>query len=146
MGHTPQYVHADYLGYLIPTDKLRETVRAMSEALKPYDFDALAFTGVSGMLIGPPIAMALDKSMLVVRKERSGHSSLIVEGDLGARRYVFVDECIASGDTYRRVKEQIEEARCAAECIGALTYWNVMHGRTQLIIPKQKIQPADVLL
>lgn len=153
MSHTPNYQHCDYLESLIRTEELRKVILSMANALRQYEFDAVAFTGVSGMLIGPGIAMALDKTMIVVRKEDGNcdsegnmirHSRLDVEGDLGARRYVVVDECIATGDTYNRIVQKIKETGCKAECIGAITEWDVRWGRTGLIAPGMR-QPEPNL-
>lgn len=90
------------------TDYAREEFAA-----KQLQFDTLVGTGLSGALVVPSLARALTRQgqpevkWLIVRKpEDSTHSSLPVEGDLG-RRWVFVDDFIASGKTFRRVKDTI---------------------------------------
>ena len=151
MDHTPLYVHAEYLDSIIRTDKLANTIAKMAEGLRQYNFDAIAFTGVSGMLIGPSLALALNKTMLVVRKEVSGnmnsdgspfcHSSRIVEGDYGARRYVVVDECFCTGQTYKKIQIEIKKVS-QAQCIGLMVSYDVLGslqwpgGTTELRIPE----------
>lgn len=136
--HSPSYVHANYLGDLVRTDDLRSNIKAVCDALQAFDFDAVAFTGVSGMLLGPSIAMQMNKTMLVVRKEVAidvcdpnayCHSSLYVEGDYGARRYVVVDDLTCTGKTFNMIQRRIKAALPEAQCIGMRTVWDVTRGR-----------------
>jgi adenine/guanine phosphoribosyltransferase-like PRPP-binding protein len=131
--HSPSYIHADYLGDLIRTDSLKSSIRKMCEAISRFDFDAVAFMGISGMLLGPGVAMQMGKTMLVVRKEIGEasnfdsycHSGLWVEGDYGARRYIVVDDLICSGKTFRTIQHRIRAAIPEAKCIGLRTVWDI---------------------
>lgn len=71
------------------------------------DYDTLVGTGLSGALVIPPLAEALGKKWLVVRKPEDGsHASYPAEGQLG-RRWIFVDDLISSGKTKRRVLDAV---------------------------------------
>lgn len=125
--HAPKYEHAEYMEQLIRTDKLRETVAQSISVLSrmPY-FDAIAFRGNSGAIIAPTLALALDKTMLMVRKNCSCgthsfcHSYMDVEGDYGAKTYIIVDDIISSGATARIIVEEIKKVASKAKCLGVL--------------------------
>ncbi len=71
-------------------------------------FDAIAFCGMSGALVAPSVADALDKHLIMVRKADDGsrHSSLPVEGILEGR-YLILDDFISSGRTVKFIMAQI---------------------------------------
>lgn len=125
-AHKPDYVHVSYLT-TIQIPKLRETVRWASKQLRPYNFDAIAFRGLSGALIAPAIAMRLNKTLIAVRKpiEISGnrdatHSPHLVEGDRAAKTYVIVDDLVSSGRTVLAIVRAIKEFAPHAVCAGIL--------------------------
>lgn len=111
------------------------TLSNIIRILKHHDFDAIAFSGLSGALFAPMVAFALDKTLLAVRKGEQCHSSRLVEGDYAARRFVILDDFISCGDTMRHILDEIHEAVPEAECIGILEYCYI--GRTT--------DPADAL-
>ena len=118
----PKYTHADYLPY-IRTHNLRRIIRRATKRLRDLNlkFDAIAFSGVSGALLAPPIALALNKTLLLVRKNiTDGHSNHYVEGDIGARRYIIVDDFMSRGVTLRRIVKHIKKNAPNAKCIGVL--------------------------
>lgn len=88
-------------------DLLRLLLKYHPEKLK---FDTLVGTGLSGALVVPPLARALRKRYLVVRKpdDKSNHSSYPAEGDLG-KRWLFVDDLIASGSTFHNCIDTVSK-------------------------------------
>lgn len=92
-------------------------------------FDTLVGTGLSGAIIVPPLARALRKNYLIVRKSDDGsHSEYPAEGVLG-KRWVFVDDLIASGATLRRVIDvvqglpsQVHKSDFSTELVAAFLY------------------------
>jgi len=106
---------------LDPT-KRQETVQICVNILKHYEFDAIAFRGLSGALFAPTVAMLMDKSLLAVRKDEQSHSFRMVEGDHAAGRYVILDDFISSGETVRNIVEEIHNVMPWAQCIGILQY------------------------
>jgi hypothetical protein len=111
--HVPQYSHSGYLDQILQTDRLRETSEKAALILAGLDFDAIAFSGMSGALIAPVLALALNKTLIMVRKFGDDSHSVeqrngaLVEGDFGAHRYVIVDDLISSGRTARYIRDQI---------------------------------------
>lgn len=115
-----------------------ETIKNLVRVLKNYEFDAIAFQGISGALFAPVVALALDKTLLAVRKGTSDcHSSRMVEGDYNAKRYVIIDDLVATGTTVSRILEEIHKAIPNAECIGTLTYMWLTNTTT----PESAVEP-----
>lgn len=89
-------------------DVLKEAV----EELTPHfdEFDTLVGTGFSGALVIPALALKLGKDFVLIRKEDddSHHGGGELVGRLG-RRWIFVDDFSATGQTRRRVTQKIEE-------------------------------------
>ena len=111
--HCPSYNHAGYLeSYIIP-ELLADTINKATMALKVHDteFDAIAFSGLSGLLVGPTVALLTGKTMIAVRKpsdmDGNCHSTNLVEGDHGARSYIIVDDFVCSSNTMKRIKKAI---------------------------------------
>ena len=119
--HIPEYAHAWYLSKLLPTHELRRTLRLAAETLQHYDFDAIAFRGMSGALIAPALALQLNKSLIMVRKTTDHcHSFHLVEGDAAARTYIIADDFVWSGDTVLTIRHQLTRFAPRALCLGVL--------------------------
>lgn len=102
-------LHASYLGEIInnPDEVIRLAAERLEAAEKAgYVFDTIVGTGLSGALIVPTLARKLNKHFALVRKPDNSHSEMILEGSIG-ERWVFVDDLIISGATYRRVRTRI---------------------------------------
>jgi len=124
--HTPEYHHAPYLYKIIRVENLRPIVDEVVEISKRFEFDAWAFRGNSGALLASPLALATGKTMIMVRKpDIKTHSDRVVEGDVGARRYIIVDDCVSSGATARAIVEAIKEVAPKAKCVGVLEALNL---------------------
>lgn len=90
--------------------------------LKRYEFDAIAFRGMSGAMIAPPVAALMGKTLILVRKPgESTHSSDTVEGDVRyIKRYVILDDFVATGNTAREIQRAIQQYNPKAVCLGVL--------------------------
>lgn len=98
--------HAFYLSHAFGEEET--IIEQAREALAGISYDSLVGTGLSGSLVVPVIARALDKHWMIVRKDSEGsHSYRKAEGSLGAK-WVFVDDLIDAGGTIRRVQERIK--------------------------------------
>ena len=77
-------------------------------------FDTIVVTGVSGMSVGFPLAVAMGKRIAVLRKDDDSTHSCN-EGDwqgftdVRDRRCLWVDDFICSGDTQVRIDEAVHE-------------------------------------
>jgi adenine/guanine phosphoribosyltransferase-like PRPP-binding protein len=91
--------------YLVVNKTKRKRImnRCKKEMINFPEFDAFAFRGNSGALMGMPLAFSLNKEIIVVRKtkdEEDHHSWQMVEGlSPNGARIVIVDDFISSGRT-----------------------------------------------
>lgn len=115
------YQHSDYLRYTIRTHELRAAVKVSVEFLRDKDFDAIAFMGNSGALLAAPIALALNKPLILVRKpDTKSHSDHICEGFRAAKNYVIIDDFIMTGKTTDYIREHVEKWAPKAVLAGVL--------------------------
>lgn len=121
------YLHCDYLDVLrLPV--LTETIKRSKRIIKDsgLEFDSIAFCGMSGAVVAPALAIALKKKLIMVRKTMDkSHSSCCVEGYIDAKKYLFVDDFISLGETFRFVRKQIKEQFTngeSAKCVGIFQY------------------------
>jgi orotate phosphoribosyltransferase len=73
-------------------------------------FDSVVVRGVSGLIVGAPVALAIDAPLVVVRKpaESTHDPALVVNERYLGRKAVFVDDFRFSGCTEAVVKDAIE--------------------------------------
>lgn len=99
--------HASYLSPIFRDPAL--VTRDAARELANVDFDTIIGSGISGALAVQMLAKELGVHYAIVRKPNDGtHSMNIVEGRIG-RRWVFVDDLIASGKTLRRVIDSMND-------------------------------------
>jgi len=89
---------------------LAETVTQAITDLRPFldRFDSIVVTGMSGVVVGVPVALALDKPIAILRKESDdSHSAFEPWINVRAmgKRALFLDDFVANGDTRRRVEK-----------------------------------------
>jgi orotate phosphoribosyltransferase-like protein len=121
----------NYLGRILNIASLKEIVNKMTNQLQQFvhEFDAIAVRGMSGSLVGPQIAMNLDKQLIIVRKD-SSHSQYKVEGGFTSNtRYVILDDFISTGETVKSIIKEIddtikhyENCNIHATCVGLAMY------------------------
>ncbi len=140
-----------YLSETLDVSSLKNIVYDLSVKLQPMsdEFDAIAVRGMSGSLVGPQIAMNLDKQLIIVRKETS-HSCSKVEGYFSNNtRYIIVDDFIGTGATVRSIIDNIQESchvsMYKATCVGLAMYKQSLYGVskfTQELVPDAKVVVA----
>jgi len=92
---------------------LDKTVRKTTKALRDHDdeFDSIAVSGMSGVIVGVPVALRLKKPLIVVRKESDnshhGGGEIINRQGIG-ERVLFLDDFVSSGETQDYVTDKIE--------------------------------------
>lgn len=103
----------NYMDEACSVTGLDQIVANAQEWLEPVDFDTLVGTGLSGSLVVPPVAMALGKHFVIVRKPKDGsHHNGPMVGWLG-ERWVFLDDFTSLGRTRTRVLTEIAKAALA---------------------------------
>lgn len=152
-------IESAYLEDVLDVHSLRKVVRQLKKKLLPHTdkFDTIAFRGVSGCMIGPLLAVALNKRMVVVRKIQDNcHSSREVEGYKDAHKYIIVDDLIASGETLSLIKKQMytftKYNANFAKCVGIVLYANSSLASFEEYVRENKIRkvvgldPAELIL
>jgi len=122
------------LNYLQTSSHLQEVLDPASRAgilgwvmhhLKEHidEFDAIAVSGCSGLLVGPCVADLLQKNIILVRKEGGRtHSEEYVEGPKDGR-YIVIDDLTCSGETIRHITSSIKTELCEhSQCVGVVLY------------------------
>jgi adenine/guanine phosphoribosyltransferase-like PRPP-binding protein len=116
-------IHTQYLTTIFDRDEFAAAIRAAMDDLSGVAFDSIAVSGNSGAIFGGALSVAMNKALFLVRKPReNSHSDYPVEGDSGARAYLFVDDCVASGATLRRVHQKMADHFPDAVFVGTYTY------------------------
>lgn len=91
---------------------LAEKIEPVIEGVK---FDTFVGRGLSGGIAASSMALRFNKNYLVVRKEGdSSHAALPAFGQLG-KRWIFIDDCIASGRTFYETYAGVEQIVSDAE-------------------------------
>lgn len=113
-------------------DDLSAVVNRVSDDLMRHadKFDFIAVRGCSGIVVGAPVALAINKPLVIVRKEDEsshdyGKGRRLVNYRRAHGRYLFLDDFVAGGATRRAVKDTISEC-CPTdtEYAGSYLYQN----------------------
>jgi len=121
---TPRCASWLYPALSDPRGVVKKVIKDLREVEKTHPFEAIAVQGLSGLLIGPIVAMLLKKPLLAVRKESERcHSNEEVEGDIDVKSYIIIDDFISSGATCRRIQTALWRKGCKATCVGAYLHY-----------------------
>jgi orotate phosphoribosyltransferase-like protein len=100
--------HASYLTKIFNRKEQDIVISNIRKLIKEKElvFDGFIVTGVSGVAMGSILSRILRKDLVIVRKGGDGtHSSYNVENYKHGKSYIFLDDLIASGNTYQNVKK-----------------------------------------
>ena len=97
--------------------------KVMTELSDHFDSDVgIALTGLSGILVGVPVADKLEREFAIIRKEgEKRHADPSMEGSL-PDKYVIIDDFICSGSTIERVVDTINKEWAGKTCVGVILY------------------------
>lgn len=98
-------------------------IKAVCELRKiSNDFDSIACTGISGLIVVPQIAELLNKNIIIIRKDiEKRYSEFQIEG-VTPFRYIIVDDLICSGQTVRHIKDTLKSECPRSHCMGVYCY------------------------
>lgn len=96
---------------------LPRTVARAVEDLRPHanEFDSITTCGTSGLVVAAPVALALGKELVIVRKETElagplcHHAHAVENHQNAGRRTLFLDDEVQRGRTISHVAEQLAE-------------------------------------
>lgn len=89
-----------------------------------YDFDTIVCTGISGLLFGAPLSLIFGKHLVVIRKpEEFAHSTMHpgMRDITPTARWIFIDDFIGTGSTWRKCRDAMQEKRPDSVCVGRWT-------------------------
>ncbi len=109
------YVMSDYLFCIYDQQDYKDTVKRTTKVLRNLrksvgGFDAIAFRGSSGAALAYPTSLRLCTALLHVRKKDGSHSKYPVEGVMGLKSYVILDDFIDSGATVKAIVKAIRKS------------------------------------
>ena len=141
--HTHKYDYAKYGEYAARGEQgdlvdLQDTVNDTLAALTPRasSFDAIVVTGLSGVVVGVPVSLAMGKPLLILRKkDEQSHSqpgsfinSQLLREPL---RLLFLDDFAVEGETRSRVIDAVTQrgrARVTCEYLYKYETWDEFSG------------------
>lgn len=100
--------------------RLTRLVRLLKEVDARTPFQAMAFRGMSGALLVQPLAMRLDKNLIMVRKPNDDSHTMYgsASGMRDAEKYIIVDDFQTYGGTARAIVAAVKNFAPQAECLG----------------------------
>ena len=99
-----------YLTDAVDPKSITKIVREAVRVLRSHkdDYDCIAVTGLSGLLIAPIVALRLKKPLVVVRvKGISTHADCKIEAGCTIGRYMVLDDICRSGHTIETIVNMI---------------------------------------
>jgi adenine/guanine phosphoribosyltransferase-like PRPP-binding protein len=106
---------------------LQDVVSKTVEAVKPHaaEFDSIVTEGLSGMVVAVPVALALEKPVVIVRKDLNNlciHASAVEGARDAGRRALFIDDHVDLGRTLKHVQDELAEHAPRCRIVGAYVY------------------------
>lgn len=95
-----------------PPLDLKDTVERAIATLTPHAhlFASIAVRGVSGMIVGAPVSIALGKPLVVIRKDtESSHGFPLSGKRLAGGSYLFLDDFVSFGKTRKIVRRAMQD-------------------------------------
>jgi orotate phosphoribosyltransferase len=112
--------HASYLETIFDRKRQDLAIRKMRKLIKDVEFDGFIVTGVSGIAMGAIMARSCRKTLTIVRKDddKNTHSGYDIENVKWGAKYIFLDDLIASGVTFKKVKKKFRNYYLEWKAIG----------------------------
>jgi orotate phosphoribosyltransferase len=115
-----------YHGNYESLSDLKRTVDIAVASLTPHlrDFDSIIVQGMSGVIVAIPVGLALDKPVVILRKNSDDHhkeTRNVINLKRIGRRVLFLDDFVSLGTTRNRVEKYVE-CETAARMIGQYLY------------------------
>lgn len=128
--HPTGNIISEHMEYYLDPQMLKKRLALACEVLEAFEFDTIAFRGMSGAFLGPSIATVLDKQMILVRKaDDDSHSLYQTEGYKDVNRYIIVDDFVSSGSTKKAIIDAVTIFAPDSNFLGLLDVNNISRYR-----------------
>ncbi len=116
--------HRDYLAEVLDPSKTQKVIDRIIHGTRYLpEFDAIAVTGLSGLLVGPIVALELGLPLIVVRKDlKCAHSTKRVEGYAEGLKYIILDDFVQTGNTILDIKLHVRDYDKSCKLVGAILW------------------------
>ena len=149
----PDYPKPGILFYDISTlifDKnaFSSTIDKLIDIAKNYEFDLVASIDARGFLFGSVIAHQLNKGLIMVRKNKLpgktisfeyeleyGTDTLEINVDAKNKKFLLVDDLLATGGTANAALELIKKAGGETSCFLSLIELTFLNGKKNISVP-----------
>ena len=154
IGKVPDYPKPGILFYDISTLIINKTVfsstiEKLSEQISRYKFDSIAAIDARGFIFGAALSTYLKTGMIMIRKKNKlpgktfsyeyeleyGKDILEINVDAKNKKFLLIDDLLATGGTARAAIKLIEKAGGIVCCFGAIIELSFLNGRKQLPVP-----------
>lgn len=142
------YMGSSYMEFATDPERIKHEAGLNLRGREGLDFDTVVGIGMSGALALGVVAIELGiPNVLILRKDStSSHSYSSHEGRLG-KRWLFVDDFIDSGSTFRGVHKRFEQLAADRELTvkfaGAFLYAHQFSGG-EYLSPQRTYTRADM--
>ena len=122
-----RFACSDHLRLVLNPETLKREIKNslpyLRKQKKKYDFQAIAATGLSGIIYGTALSTITGWPLLAIRPKGSRcHSCCRVEGISNATRYAIVDDFIDSSATIYRIRKELKLERPHMKPVVILLY------------------------
>ncbi len=155
----PGILFYDISPLLAHAEAWRTAVDRLAEAIRPHEPDLLVGIESRGFLIAAPLAMALGKGFIMVRKhgklpgDKVGHSydleygtdTIEVQADAirPGQRVVVLDDLLATGGTMVAAINLLRQVGADVRAAAFLVELTFLNGREKLDIPSISLMAYD---
>lgn len=115
-----------YFSEYLEGKTLRKAILRYNKRLKDISFDSFAVTGNSGLLVAAPLALKMNKNLLIVRKDsdyKYCHSGNQIEGfQRGKEKIIILDDFVETGKTIIDIVTKLNKFCIEPEILGIFLY------------------------
>ena len=129
-----EYEHSSWFDNIFHPEILKAMTTSAVPKLRRFHkknpFDVMAFTGLSGALFASILSGRLQIPMVMVRKANDLHgpggTKKRVCGFKNFKKYIIIDDLVASGETLKRIHKEVSKFSTAAnpELVGVALYYH----------------------
>ena len=158
IGKVPDFPKPGILFYDISTliynnEAFASSLKKFEELFDEYTFDTIAAIDARGFIFGSALAHKLKLGMMMIRKKNKlpgkkisfeydleyGNDTLEINIDVKNKKFLLIDDLLATGGTADAAVKLIEKAGGKVSCFGSLIELSFLKGRNKLSVPVQTL-------